>query len=220
MSGCTTSEGVLADELISSLQPEFLCLADRNFHSYARWKAATETGAALAWRVKNNMILPPEEHLEDGSYLSTIFANDKDRRHRRNGLQVRVVEYSLDGAISPEPVYRLITNILDPAAAPALELAELYHERWEIETAFDEFKIHLRGRAVVLRSKTPDLVLQEFYGLLLAHFAIRGFMNEAAVSADVDSDSLSFTHALHVIRRKIQNGSFSPSGGNGVRNHH
>ena len=218
--GCTASEGALADELIPRLQPEFLCLADRHFHSYARWKTATETGAALVWRVKKNRSLPPEEPLEDGSYLSTIYASDKDRRHRRNGLQVRVIEYSLDGAISSEPVYRLITNILEPADAPAIELAELYHERWEIETAFDEFKIHLRGRAVVLRSKTPELVLQEFYGLLLAHFAIRGFMHEAAVSAKVDSDSLSFTHALHVVRRKIQNGSFPPSGGNGVRDHH
>jgi hypothetical protein len=218
--GCTTSEGTLADELIRRLQPEFLCLADRNFYSYARWKMANETGAALVWRVKRNMILPPEKHLDDGSYLSTIYATAKDRRHRRNGLQVRVIEYTLDGARASEPMYRLITTILDPATAPALELAELYHERWEIETAFDEFKIHLRGRAVVLRSKTPDLVLQEFYGLLLAHFAIRGFMNEAAITADVDSDSLSFTHALHVVRRKIQNGSFPPSGENGVRDHH
>jgi len=218
--GCKTSEVALADELIPRLQPQFLCLADREFYSYARWKTATETGAGLVWRVKKNMILPPEEHLEDGSYLSTIYATAKDRRHRRNGLHVRVVEYALDGASAPDPMYRLMTNILDPTAAPAIELAELYHERWEIETAFDEFKIHLRGRAVVLRSKTPELVLQEFYGLLLAHFAIRGFMNEAAISAEVDSDSLSFTHALHVVRRKIQNGSFSPSGGNGVRDHH
>lgn len=220
MSGCTTSEGVLADQLIPRLQPEYLCVADRNFFSYARWKRASETGAALVWRMKKNATLPPEKQLADGSYLSTIYPGSKDRRHRRNGLKVRVIEYKLDGIQASEPIYRLATNILDPADAPAIELAGLYHERWEIETAFDEFKIHLRGRAVVLRSKTPDLVRQEFYGLLLAHFAIRGFMNEAAISADLDSDSLSFTHALHVIRRKIQKGSFSPSGGNGVGHCH
>lgn len=220
VAGCTTSEGTLADDLIPRFQPEYLCLADRGFFSFARWSRATDTGAALVWRVKKNMIIPPDESLEDGSFLSTIYASAKDRRHQRNGKKVRVIEYALDGAQTPETRYRLITNILDPAVAPAVELAELYHERWEIENAFDELKIHLRGRAVVLRSKTPDLVLQEFYGLILAHFAIRGFMHEAAISANVDSDSLSFTHALHVVKRKIQNGSFPPSGENDSGHHH
>ena len=87
--------------------------------------------------------------------------------------------------------------------ASARELAALYHERWEIETAFDELKTHLRGRRIVLRSKTPDLVKQEFYGLLLAHYAIRGLMHEAAVKAEVDPDEFSFVHAVRVVRRKM-----------------
>ncbi len=93
---------------------------------------------------------------------------------------------------------------MEHEAAPATELAALYHERWEIETALDELKTHLRGSRIVLRSKTPDLVKQEFYGLMMAHFAIRGLMHEAALrAADEDPDRLSFLHAVRVVRRKI-----------------
>jgi len=114
-----------------------------------------------------------------------------------------VIDYRLEGIEDSEPIYRLATTILDPGKAPASELAALYHERWEIETAFDELKTHLRGAKIVLRSKTPDLVRQEFYGLLMAHFAIRGLMHEAALKADEDPDQLSFLHAVRVIRRKM-----------------
>ena len=110
-------------------------------------------------------------------------------------------------------MYRLVTTILDPEKAPAPELAALYHERWEIETALDELKTHLRGARIVLRSKRPDLVRQEFYGLLMAHFAIRGLMHEAALKADEDPDRLSFVHAVRVIRRKLhQLSRYSPQG--------
>ena len=102
-----------------------------------------------------------------------------------------------------EPLYRLVTTILDPAQAPAAELAALYHERWEIEGALAELKTHLRGAQVVLRSKTPELVRQEFWGLLLAHFAVRGLMHEAALKADADPDRLSFSHAVRVVRREL-----------------
>ena len=114
-----------------------------------------------------------------------------------------MIDYRLEGIEGSEPIYRLATTILDPGKAPAGELAALYHERWEIETAFDELKTHLRGAKIVLRSKTPDLVRQEFYGLLMAHFAIRGLMHEAALKADEDPDRLSFLHAVRVIRRKM-----------------
>jgi hypothetical protein len=100
-------------------------------------------------------------------------------------------------------MYRLVTTILDPAEASAQDLAALYHERWEIETVFGELKTHLRGSKIVLRSKTPDLVRQEIYGFLMAHFAIRGVMHEAALKADDDPDRLSFIHAVRVMRRKI-----------------
>ena len=127
---------------------------------------------------------------------------------------VRVIDYRVgrrfDGA---EPIYRLVTTILRPRTVPAGELAALYHERWEIETAFDELKTHLRGAHIVLRSKTPDLVRQEFYGLLMAHFAVRGLMHEAALRADEDPDRLSFLHAVRVVRRKMAAfGAIPPSG--------
>ena len=170
---------------------------------HAPWQAAAATGAELLWRVKRNLRLPREARLADGSYLTTIYPGEKDRRHRANGVQVRVVEYRLEGIVGAEPLYRLVTTILDPAAAPAVELAALYHERWEIETALDELKTHLRGARVVLRSKTPELVRQEFRGLLLARFAVRGLMHEAALRADEDPDRLSFLHAVRVVRRKL-----------------
>ncbi len=139
----------------------------------------------------------------DGSYLSVIYPSEKDRRHAANGVQVRVVEYRLEGVADAEPLYRLLTTILDPAQVPAADLAALYHERWEIEGALAELKTHLRGAQVVLRSKTPDLVRQEFWGLLLAHFAVRGLMHEATLRADEDPDRLSFLHAVRVVRRKL-----------------
>ena len=130
---------------------------------------------------------------------------------------MRVIEYVLEGVADAEPLYRLLTTILDPAHAPAPELAALYHERWEIETALDELKTHLRGAQIVLRSKTPALVRQEFYGLMMTHFAVRGLMHEAALTADADPDRLSFVHAVRVIRRKLpQSVALPPSGGPGL----
>jgi len=215
-----TDERTLAQEVIGFLRPEMLCLADRHFFSYALWAKGQTTGADLLWRVKKNLKLPVVRALADGSYLSTIYPSEKDRRHDRNGIVVRVICYRLDGVPDAEPQYRLITTILDPAPAPAEELAALYHERWEIETALDEFKTHLRGARIVLRSKRPDLVEQEFYGFMLAHFAIRGLMHEAALQADMDPDRLSYVHAVRVIRRKLPHfvalppsGTASPASG-------
>src|SRR5436309_215892 len=198
-----TGEITLAKAALSALGKGMLCLADRNFFSFPLWTQARGTGADLLWRIKINARLPREQPLADGSYLSSIYPSESDRRHQRNGVTVRVIEYRLHGVTEAESIYRLLTSLLDPAQAPATELAALYHERWEIETALAELKTHLRGAKIVLRSKTPDLVRQEFYGLMMAHFAVRGLMHEAALKADTDPDQLSFLHAVRVVRRKL-----------------
>ena len=201
--GYGTGEISLAKGVIPWLRPGMLCLADRQFFGYELWNQARSTGADLLWRIKKNLRLTCEKRLGDGSYLSHIYPSAKDRRHKTNGVRVRVIQYRLEGVAGAEPIYRLTTTIVDSEQAPAEELAALYHERWEIETALDELKTHLRGARIVLRSKTPDLVRQEFYGLLMGHFAIRGLMHEAALKADLDPDRLSFIHAVRVVRRKL-----------------
>lgn len=196
------SEQAMAAQLLpTTLKPDMLVLADRNFFGFKLWQAACATGAKLVWRAKADRKLPVDQLLSDGSYLSTVC--DSEDKRRTSGQVVRVIEYTLkDSATPAEGSYRLVTNILDASQAPALELAALYHERWEIEGVFDEFKTHLRAHSTVLRSKTPDLVLQELWGLLLAHFAIRQLMAQAAWSRGLDPDVLSFTHAVRVIKRK------------------
>lgn len=191
------AEVVLAAPLIPRLAPTMLLLADRNFYSHALWQQADATGAALVWRVKKNLRLPVEARLPDGSYLSTTHPPQGVAQ----GHRVRVIEYQLTGA---RKVYRLLTNLLDPAQAPAAELAALYHERWEHEGALDELKTHLRGGAAVrLRSETADLVRQEIYAMLLAHYAVRHVLHAAALEADEDPDHLSFIHTVRVLRRKL-----------------
>jgi hypothetical protein len=154
--------------------------------------------------------------LEDGSYLSELRWNAGCRSRDRTPIPVRVVEYALPGVRGSEASYRVVTNILEPQRAPAAELAALYHERWEMENAFDEFKTHLKGARRVLRSKTPELVLQEAWGFLLAHFAIRSLMHEAALGAlprKRDPDTLSFTHALRIVRRTLPHVAAIPPSG-------
>jgi hypothetical protein len=198
-----TGENTLAKDVLGALDSTMLCLADRGFFGFEMWREALATQAQLLWRTRKNMRFPCEQRLADGSYLSRIYPSERDRRHQTNAIVLRVIEYRLEGVADAEPIYRLVTNVLDAQQAPAQELAALYHERWEIETALDELKTHLRGARIVLRSKTPDLVRQEFYGLLMAHFAVRALMHEAALKANVDPDRLSFVHTVRVVRRKL-----------------
>jgi len=217
MDGYRTGEITLAKAVLPRLRSGMLCLADRNFFGFELWQLAQATGADLLWRMKKNMRMACEKRLPDGSYLSRVFPSERDWRRKTNGIVLRVIDYRLEGIEDTEPIYRLATTVLHPGNAPAGELAALYHERWEIETAFDELKTHLRGAQIVLRSKTPDLVRQEFYGLLMAHFAIRGLMHEAALKADEDPDRLSFLHAVRVIRRKMTvYGAIPPSAEEGI----
>jgi hypothetical protein len=198
-----TGEITLAEAVVPALRKGMLCLADRFFPAYELWRKAAQTGADLLWRVRKNARLEVDKRWADGSYLSRIYPSTADRRNRHKAIVVRVIKYRLKDVPAAESIYRLITTLLDPKLAPAKELAALYHERWEIETALDELKTHLRGAQIILRSKTPELVRQEFYGLLMAHFAIRGLIHEAALQANEDPDRLSFVHTVHVVQRRM-----------------
>lgn len=211
--GCRQGEPTLARGLLPQMAPDMLCLADRNFFSYELWRAVGEQGTERLWRVKKNLRLDPVRRLSDGSYLAYVYPSPVARKHQRDGILVRVIEFVVDdpGRGAELPVYRLITSLLDPKDATAKELAVLYVHRWEFEIANDELKTHLRGAGRVLRSKLPDGVLQEVYAHFITHYAVRALMYEAADQAQIDPDRLSFINALRVVRRRVVAQSlFSP----------
>jgi Insertion element 4 transposase N-terminal/Transposase DDE domain len=207
--GYPVGELSLARELLGALRPGMLVLADRAFLGVELWAAAGASGADLLWRVPANRVLPVDQVLPDGSYLSwlTPYRGSAPARRGQAPLRVRVLEYTLDHTVEADgaggEVYRLVTTLLDPEAAPAGELAALYAQRWEIETAIDELKTHQRGPRLVLRSRYPDGVLQEVWGFLLVHWAIRELMHTAALDGDIDPDRVSFTRALRLVRRQV-----------------
>lgn len=205
-----TSENALSRDLLGRLTEGMLCLADRGFYSFAAWQRARGTGADLLWRVKDNLRLDPVEDLPDGSWTAEVFDSKADKK-RQHPTTVRVIEYTIADGRDPTGPYRLITTLLDHEVAPAEILAGAYTQRWEIETAFDELKTHQRGPRAVLRSKSPELVLQEIWGHLCCHYAIRTLMFHAAAKAGRDPDRVSFVAALRISRRSIaQAGAFPP----------
>jgi hypothetical protein len=220
--GFKDSEVSLAHKTITHLKPGMLCLADRGLAGFPLWQAASATGAHLLWRVTKNRHLPVLKRLADGSYLSQIepaVATKKTMTGSTQPIAVRVIEYELPGALEPEPLFRLITTLVDDKEISAQTLAQLYRERWTIETTFAEMKTTLKGSSIVLRSKTPDLVRQEFYGLVIAHYAIRKLMQEASLGArgnpppgqGAPPDTLSFKQAANTVRRKLPvYGAISP----------
>lgn len=208
----TTAENTLAGDLIDRLSPGMLLLADRGFCGFPLWQRAVATGADLLWRARKAMKPRYVETLDDGSWLAELRPSGNAGR-RAEPLIIRVIEYTIDDGRHNDETYRLFTTILDPGEASATDLAGAYAQRWEIETAFDELKTHQRGPRTVLRSKSPNLVLQEIWGHLCCHYAIRTLMWEAADHADVDPDRVSFVAALRIARRSISaSRDFSPSG--------
>jgi Insertion element 4 transposase N-terminal/Transposase DDE domain len=206
------AEWTICEPLIAQMNASMLCLADRGFNGYAHWKTAAATGAELLWRGVANRQLPVVKLLPDGSYLSAIYPDQKSRRSRHGEIMLRVIEYSLPDAAGKLARYRLLTTLLDPKVAPAMELAALYHERWEVESVFDELKIHLRKSRRVLRSKTPDGVRQEFLGWVLAHYAVCWLMQRAGDAHGVARRRLSFTGHVNLISRaQPRSGAFPPS---------
>jgi hypothetical protein len=226
LGGVTTGEQTLAAKLIDRFVPGMLVLADRNFYSYQAWAQAVATGAHLLWRVTSTLTLPVLEWLPDGSYRSVLI-HPKIRGRRREALiaaaragaeldpaqamVVRAVEYTIEDRPSSGELFCLITTITDYEFAPAIELAAAYNERWEIELSFDEIETHQTGHHRVLRSKTPELVKQEIWSLLLTHYAIRHIMKDAADTVGTDPDDLSFIRSYRAIRRQVTNqAGFSP----------
>ena len=205
-----TGENTLAGEVIGRLEPGMVLLADRGFCGYPLWSKAAATGADLLWRAMSNMKPRPIETLADGSWLAELRPSGNAGRNA-DPLTIRVVDYEIDDGRTNDNAYRLFTTILDPDEASAEDLALAYSQRWEIESVFDELKVHQRGPRTVLRSKSPELVLQEIWGHLCCHFAIRTLMWEAAGHAQVDPDRVSFVAALRIARRSVAGArGFSP----------
>ena len=209
-----TVEWDICKPLLSHLGPDMLCLADRGFTGYERWKTASATGAQLLWRCVANRQLPMVKALDDGSYLSVIYPDVKSRKSRIGEINVRVIDYELPGIASAgvaQTRYRLLSTLLDPVQAPAVELATLYHERWEVESVFDELKTHLAQRRRTLRSKTPNGVRQEFFGWVLAHYAVCWLMHQTASEHKLEQRRLSFTGHVQLMRRsQPRSGAFPP----------
>ena len=207
-----TGEWELCAPLLAHLGPGMLCMADPGFNGFEHWQQAQATGADLLWRCSDTRKLPVQTLLEDGSYLSVLRpAGVGPAKAAEQGVSVRVIEYAMPGAADAQPRYRLLTTLLDPNAAPAMELAALYHQRWEIEAVFDELKTHLRQSKRVLRSKTPELVRQEFYGWVLAHYAVRWLLHQGATRHRLPHAELSFKGHVELLRRtQPRSGAFPP----------
>jgi Insertion element 4 transposase N-terminal/Transposase DDE domain len=226
--GKGSGEQSLARGLYSLLEAGMLLVADRNFYSFTDWCAAADTGADLLWRVSSTVDLPVVAMLADGSYTSVVFAATVRRPERerilaaaragghideRKARLVRVIEYEVidRGEAADRELICLLTTIGDPHDTPAQVLAQGYHERWEHETGNDQLKTHLRGPGRVLRSKSPDMVRQEIYGYLLAHYAISALITRAATEADIDPDRVKFLRTVRIVRRRIADpAAFSP----------
>jgi hypothetical protein len=198
-------ERVRALRLLRSVTKEMLLMWDRGLHSYAMVSATVSKGCDYLGRIPSNVKFSNETQLEDGSYLSFIYPPGKFRKKGFQPMQIRVIEYTIENLDDPkaEIRYRLITSLLNTKKFPASLLAAEYHQRWEVENTIDEFKVHLGERKTHVRSQRPREVVQEIYGLLLGHWAVRSLICQTAHSAEISPLSLSFTGTLRVIRRAV-----------------
>jgi hypothetical protein len=218
--GKGSGEQSLARGLYPGLEQDWLLIADRAFYSWAGWRAAAGTGAALLWRAPGSARLEPLEMLPDGSYRSVLIEPRIDGRRRKALIEaarrgedldedaarhVRVIEYDVpdrEGDGKDELIV-LVTTITDSRAAPAEVLARAYHQRWEHETGNAQLKTYLRGPGKVLRSGSPELIEQELWGYLLTHYALSALICAAAASAGVDPDRVRFRRTVRIARRAV-----------------
>jgi Insertion element 4 transposase N-terminal/Transposase DDE domain len=228
-SGKGSGEQALARRLYPRLEEDWLLMADRNFWNWQDWCAAAGTGAALLWRARSSLRLPALRVLGDGSWLSVLVSSEY---RSRPGVRARLIEAAARGEDLDEDQARyvrviqyqvpdregngkderfiLLTTITDPRQASAAVLARAYHQRWEHETGNGQLKTHLRGPGRVLRSRSPDMVRQEIWGYLLAHYAISALICDAATAAGIDPDRVKFKRTVRIIRRRAADPAFSP----------
>lgn len=201
ISDSTQAERSLAQQMLDSLDEEMLLMHDAQFTGLRFWHALRTRRVHVLAPLPSHHLPTYLRQLKDGSYLACYQPSAPDKREGILPVWVRVIEYRITDARLGEPgqVYRLATPWLNPRTAPALDLIDCYHERWEIETSLDEIKTHQRLQQAVLRSRTPDGVQQEVYAVLLAHSAIRFLMHQAACEAEVDPDRLSCSEALFLV---------------------
>jgi hypothetical protein len=197
-------ERTLLTRLLDKLTPDMLLLADRGFPSYELYTAAAATGAQLLWRVSDSFTLPVKQRLDDGTFLSEL-------RGKRRGERVivRVIEYSVSDDDGVSEVFALITTLLDPEQAPAIELARTYADRWHVEILFRLVKVDLRTPGSVLRSRTAEGVRQELWALLCLYQALRSLITRAAVIAGIDPARISFPPVLDAVKDSVKT-AFSP----------
>lgn len=215
--GLGTGETTLADELIDRLDPDSVLVADRGFYGFHRWARAQDRDADLVWRIRKNVTPHHVQNLSDGTWLATITPSSGPGWRDVAPRTVRVVDYRVVGDDQVESEdsdneqhHRLLTTLLDPGEVAVEELIAAYHARWEIENTFDELKTHQRGRQMVLRSKSPELVRQEIWGHLCCHYAIRTLMADTAAASGHSPMRVSFVNALKIARRSVIQGSFPP----------
>jgi hypothetical protein len=202
---CLTSERVGGFRLLRSVNRGMLLMWDRGFHDYKMVAAARRRGAHVLSRLPAHVKPQVLRVLPDGSLLAALLPSEEARRRRGERILVRIITYTITDPVLPGfgEEHRVLTTLLNPRLAPAHEVACGYHERWEVELVIDEIDTHQRLVGRPLRSLTPAGVVQELYGVLLAHYAVRVLMHEAALRVDVDVDRLSFVHALEVVRDAV-----------------
>src|SRR2546423_13090435 len=200
---CRAAEARLAPVLLRSIEADMLVLLDRGVFAGPLIESIRDKQAHVVAGLESNVWPTPVTRLRDGSYLA--YLSPQSSRGLRKPRLVRVIPYRIYAPDLPchGEVRRLATTLLDPKQAPAKEVIALYHERWEIELTIDEHKTHLRQAQQPLRSRCPQTVLQEFYGMLLLHHGLRFLMHQAALEEDLDPDRLSFCHAVEVVQQAV-----------------